>query len=143
MINWTDIDAIKTAINAVGDKVDATYNEVTNSTYGLAAIKDYLALTIKPLLDTVNSTVTTINTYVIAIEAKLDNETYGLLAIKTAVDNVYSEVTNSTYGLAAIKDYVSVINWTDITAIKTAVETDIPATLEAILADTAARARRR
>jgi len=73
-------------LNAV---VQEIWDEVTNTTYGLSAIKDAIdALDFSGL-----------ETKIDAITSELDNTDYGLAAIK-------AELTNTTYGLEAIKNAI-------------------------------------
>jgi hypothetical protein len=141
------IDTVQAMLNAIEAKLDqyGSFWNFTNTWFTTISNKlgtftgtdtvATLLYDIKTSVSAMNLTdIAIIKTYVIDIEAKLDNSTYGLAAIKTAVDAI--NFTALETKVDAVKLKTDTINWTDITAIKTAVVTDIPATLTLIKAKT-------
>lgn len=84
--------------------VDNIYNEVTDVTYGLSAIK------------------TLMDTYQTANQADLTNIETKIDTVDTVVDNNYSELTNVTYGLSALQVLIAGID-TDLTTIEGKIDT--------------------
>jgi len=154
------IDTLQTMVAEIEAKLDmyGSFYNFTNTWF--TTISNKLGIfngtdTVATLLYDIKTSVSAMNltdiaiikSYVIDIEAKLDNTTYGLAAIKNAVDAINFTAIDNKLGtftgtdtaaslLYNIKTSVSAINWTDITAIKTAVQTDIPSTLTLIKAKT-------
>ena len=115
-----ETQTILSAIEELEKKLDNVLGNLTSTNFGLSAIKT--------VVDEINSKLSNLATDISSI-----NSAISLISGKLGAFNPGDTVASLLY---SINDSVSVINWTDIAAIKTAVKTDIPATLELIKAKT-------